>query len=163
METPWSLAMVSRGPNTLKPRSMSKYGNQGLRSPYLVPSGALSRDRYLPDEEAARERAPGKDAEPEVEARRCDVGLKVAVDKAVVHLRGDELRPAVGAANAVGLGDLPGGEVGQSYVAYLAGFHHPVQRVHGLLKGNGGVPSMYLVSVSYTHLRAHETRHDLVC
>src|SRR5450759_5881347 len=26
-----------------------------------------------------------------------------------------------------------------------------------------GLPGKYISSVSYTHLRAHETRHDLVC
>src|SRR5450756_1111788 len=34
--------------------------------------------------------------------------------------------------------------------------------LHASFKGSGDMAT-YLVAVSYTHLRAHETRHDLVC
>src|SRR5665648_1121717 len=37
--------------------------------------------------------------------------------------------------------------------------------VVGLLGPNGAgkTTTFYIIAVSYTHLRAHETRHDLVC
>eukprot|EP00825_Cyclidium_porcatum_P015344 TRINITY_DN1862_c0_g1_i1.p2 TRINITY_DN1862_c0_g1~~TRINITY_DN1862_c0_g1_i1.p2 ORF type:complete len:213 (-),score=24.72 TRINITY_DN1862_c0_g1_i1:18-656(-) len=46
---------------------------------------------------------------------------------------------------------------------------HRVQtrKLHPTLPGSGirslGIMSMFINTVSYTHLRAHETRHDLVC
>src|SRR5450756_2832258 len=51
-------------------------------------------------------------------------------------------------------------------VAWVVGDHGPVDLSHA--SGCGGigcavVAERGLVPVSYTHLRAHETRHDLVC
>src|SRR5450759_1654816 len=42
-------------------------------------------------------------------------------------------------------------QIARRQVVGIGGFEHPTKEVHRL------------VSVSYTHLRAHETRHDLVC
>src|SRR5450756_237267 len=39
---------------------------------------------------------------------------------------------------------------------------HTMRRAIGLMAGPDS-PAVTLETVSYTHLRAHETRHDLVC
>src|SRR5665648_996306 len=45
------------------------------------------------------------------------------------------------------------------YMAYMLKY----DSTHGQFKGTVEVKDGQLIAVSYTHLRAHETRHDLVC
>src|SRR5450756_2494379 len=71
--------------------------------------------------------------------------------------------------------DLPGPAYAQRFIDELAGLHIDTlldamvlnvsseRHVYATSRGSGFVELDTRAPVSYTHLRAHETRHDLVC
>src|SRR5450759_5986476 len=75
-----------------------------------------------------------------------------ALDALILATRDDEAEVQIHATDGLGNFYLPG------YV--LTGFGSSFKRIGGGIKGKFTDTND---PVSYTHLRAHETRHDLVC
>src|SRR5450756_2855040 len=94
--------------------------------------------------------------------------------------RGDEVDELV-AVGVPDMGSLGAGD--EERLGHADALHRPHRRVdpagdvlpslveearrglclHSTLPGKISLPETFNIPVSYTHLRAHETRHDLVC
>src|SRR5690606_522516 len=110
--------------------------------------------RAVTRQEAARQRAPGDDADALIETERVHLALFLTVDEVVMVLHGDEARPAVEIGGVLRLGELPREHARRADVTRLARLHHIVQGVHRLFDGRLIVPAVDLVEVHVFHAQA---------
>jgi hypothetical protein len=98
-------------------------------------------------QKAARQRTPGNDAHPLIQAEGEHFPLLFAVDQVHVVLHGDEAGPAVEIGRILGFGELPGVHAAGPDVERLARLDHVVQRFHRLFDGHAVVPAVNLVEI----------------
>ena len=105
---------------------------------------------------AARERAPGNDADAFGLAKRNHLALFFAIEQVVMILHGNKTRPAVQVGEIERLGELPGVHGRGADVAHLARFHHVVQCLQSFLDRRFVIPAMNLVEVHIVGLQTAE-------
>src|SRR6185437_14713792 len=123
---------------------------------------SLAVTRELAAEQAAGKRAPGQDGQLLLPRERHDLPLEVAPGDGVVRLYALESLDSASLADPERLGDLPGGQVAQADVAYLARAHAIVERAEGLLERRQRVESVDLVQVDVFELQTSQALVDAV-
>src|SRR6266511_879338 len=113
----------------------------------LVGTRPCGLDRRPAGQQAPRQRAPRDQPDPEVQAERDHLPLLLPVGQVVVVLHRHETGPAMQPRGVLRLGELPRVHAGGADVAGLAGAHHVVQRLHGLLDRGARVEPVDLVQV----------------
>ncbi len=139
-------------------------GDLGLGEPCsgeALVAGDVAVENAQVGEQAAVQRRVGDDGQPELLAGGREFSFGGPVDEVVLHLGGDGclLTPVVG--DPQGMGDLPGGMVGQADIADLALPDEIVIRRQGLLQRRVRVGIVGVVEVDVVGLQAAQARLDL--
>lgn len=85
-----------------------------------------------------------------------------AIQKRVLDLHTDKLRPPVAFSSVVHFGKLPHAETRGANVSYFACHDKLVKRPHGLLKRGGSVKSVYLENINVRCLESAQGGVDLI-
>ena len=107
------------------------------------------------------QRRVGDDRQPEPLAGGAELSFGGPVDEVVLHLGGDGCLQTAVVGDPQGLGDLPGGMVGQADVADLALPDQIVVGRQGLLQRRVRVGIVGVVEVDVVGLQAAQARLDL--
>ena len=113
----------------------------------------VRRRVILAAQDPAPDHAPGGHRQAQRTGHRQQLALHRALDQAVLDLQAHEARPAAQVGQHVGLGDDPGGGVGDAEVEQLARAHQIVQGPHDLLDGRGVVPLVQPVQIDVVRLQ----------
>ena len=120
----------------------------------------------LPAEDAAAERAPGRDAHPFVHGHRDELGLHGALEQAVLDLQRHQRRAAVLAREGLRQCADPGRVIAQADVPHLALPHQLLHAAHQFLDGGVAIPEVAPEEVDVVGLQAsqrvmHRVHHGL--
>ena len=139
-------------------------GDLGVGEPRTLEAlvaGDLTFEHPQVGEQAAVQRRVGNDRQPEPLAGGSELPFGGPVDQVVLHLRGDGCLQTPVVSDPQGLGDLPGGMVGQADVADLARPDQIVIGGEGLLQWRVRVGVVGVVEIDVVGLQTAETRLDL--
>ena len=124
-------------------------------------AGDVAVENAKVGEQAAVQWRVGDDGQPELLAGGREFAFGGPVDEVVLHLGGDGRLQTPVVGDPQGLGDLPGGMVGQADVADLALPDEVVVGRQGLLQRRVRVGIVGVVEVDVVGLQAAQARLDL--
>ena len=142
-------------------RAMPISASENPAAAEALVAGDLTVEDTQVGEQAAVQRRVGDDRQPEPLAGGAEFSFGGPVDEVVLHLGGDRCLQAPVVGDPQGLGDLPGGMVGQADVADLALPDQVVVDREGLLQRRVRVGVVGVVEVDVVGLQAAQAGLDL--